>query len=601
MARRPMGGDPGREEDLPTIIAEIDRSAGDPARTVLWCRRALRHPLVRASPRGLAAVQVRYGRGLRDLADGDRRENVELALEALLEAVSGYERLDDDAQLAATLHTLGTVYADRIAGDGAQNIERSMACHSRALRLATVPTTRAMAAYELARRYRARAGDDPAGDTEAAIANLRIAVEGYRAAGETSCRADAVSLLGLCYEERRTGSRRDNLEEAIACHKAAVDGYVEGSGEWLQTIYKLGMAYSRRIAGDEAGNNELALDCFKRMHRVADPRTFPEAWSNANHALGVAYNSRRRGDRAENIELAIEHLTEALRHIDPLRDRQNWQITHHSLAASYDYRLAGDRGANLDRAVEHLTTALGGDRSDDPRRRAMFQQSLSMIYLKRAQDGSPNGHRKDDLRRAREALDDVLTVRTREADPAGWARAMQLMTVLQNEDATLPETEPAADRAPQDERAPKDERGAKGDEAGIRRLERNIATLRSSAEVYDRDADPEGWARNRLMLEMALSEHAAVTDPDRYWAERAVLLQQALQVHTLESNPGLCSGSALRLGNAFAAVGRWADASDAFVLAVEAAESQYPAALTVLGRRHHLESGPSTARLASYC
>ena len=590
MARRRSGG----EESLDSILDELRRSAGDPASMVLWSERALSHDRLRSNLPLLAAVQAIYARGLHDLDTGDRRENLERAVKALEEAVAGYERLRDDDGLSSALHELGLVYKDRIAGDQDQNLERSISCHSRAIPLAGTPEDGAMAAYELGRRYRARSIGDPTENTESAIVYLKRAATGYQAAGQTTRFADASSLLGLSYEKRGIGSSRENLEQAIAYHRAALDAYPDGSKKWVETAYDLGKAYSQRLAGDEAENEETALDLFLRARRGTDPGESPERWSNLNHALGVAYNSRRHGDRAENIELAIEYLTESLRYLDPRQSREDWQISHQTLAASYDYRLAGDRGANLDRAVELLTTALDvGGRSDNPRVWAMLQQSLALIYLKRSQTSSPNGDRREDSRRAREALENVLTVRTREADPAGWARATETL-------AQLDQAEPPAQLDQAETPAPAPQ-AAQGADARIDRLESKVAALRSTVHVYDREADPEGWARSRVLLEDALSEHAAAADPDRHWEERAILLQGALEVHTPDSNPGLCAGLALRLGNALAALGQWADAADAFGLAVEAAGSEYPDALTVLSRRRHLESTASAARLASYC
>ena len=296
-----------------------------------------------------------------------------------------------------------------------------------------------------------------------------------------------------------------------------------------------------------AENFETALDLFLRARRATDPRVSPERWSNLNHSLGVAYNSREHGDRAENIELAIEYLTEALRHLDPRLAPEDWQIRHQTLAASYDYRLAGDRGANLDRAVEHLTIALDtGGRSGDSQVWATLQQSLAVVYLKRAGTGSPNGDRREDLGRARELMENVLSVRTRESDPAGWARAAQTMALLERGDAQAP-GRPCSSGRPLLPTATRRRSVTSRARSG---------RLRSTAEVYDRAADPEGWARNRVLLEDALREHAEVTDPDRHWEERAALLQGVLEVHTPDSNPGLCAGVALRHGHALAALDR---------------------------------------------
>ncbi len=550
---RSRGRDKQRRQEL---LEGIRSSAHNPPRMVFWCEKAVASAEVRAEPRTLAIVRFLYARALHDLDDGNQRANFERAIEVLEESVAETDPRSADESHVEALHELGLLYKGRVAGDVQANLERSIECHRRVLELTKAPDRRGMAAYELGRRYRARVAGERTANLDAAIANFRIAVDAYTQSGEAKRRAAASSALARALRERGT----------------ATDEPAPGGS--AQASYELGIASSRR-AGDQAENHEAALRQFQQARRAADPRTDPELWSNINHALGITYSARDRGDRAENIERAIEHLTEALRYLDQKRNRGDWQITQQTLAAAYDYRLAGDHGANLDRAVEHLTAAIAaGGRGDDPRQWAMLHQSLGLVYLKRAQKGSPQGDRRQDLQLAEAALNEVLSIRTRSNDPAGWARATQILAIVQQEQAQKADIDPQLQK---------------------------IALLRASIEASDRSDDPEGWARGLVMLEDALEADGRTERQDEHWEERAQLLQGALTVHTVDNNPDLCAGIALRLGNALAALDRWEEALDAFTLAVDAGDSRYSEALTVLSRRQHVESTASAARLASYC
>ncbi|CAL9614590.1 hypothetical protein SUDANB176_05700 [Streptomyces sp. enrichment culture] len=586
---------------LDAVLDRIQSSVDDQAAMAHWAELAVRRRDVRDDRLLWPAVNLTLGRGLRVSAAGDAAAS-RRARRALEDACEGFERTRDEDSLAMALHELGLLLGDgRFPGDPVRNLEDSIACHRRCLELRAGAEDGAMAAYELGRRYRRRTTGSREQNIETAIDCLKDAARRYGALRHRTRQADALDLLSRCYEERVRGSRRDNLESAIESCAAALELCDERSGwrNWLPGTVRLGRLYDRRIAGDRAENCERALEIFQRALRSVDPRTNPEGWSEVQHALGVAYSHRERGDRTENIELALRHLTESLRHLDPTRAPMNWSLTHHALAAAYDYRVAGDRGANLDRAVEHLEAALRTcDRDEDPGTWAMINQSMALVRARRSHEGG--GSWREDHDRARQALEDVLTVRTRETDPQGYARAMETLAYL-----TAGRWEPGP---PARGEGPGPGASARSDADGrLAEADRTLADLRAAAGALDRGTDPEGWARNRVVLEDALARRmsaapaADAAERDRLWEERIALLEEALEIYTPDSRPSLSVGIAERLGTARAALGRWAEAADAFGTAIDAAESLRPTALTVLSRRRHGESTGSLPRLGSYC
>ncbi|MDX6354413.1 MAG: hypothetical protein QOF98_1316, partial [Streptomyces sp.] len=427
-----------------TISKAIDRSMGEPAAMAHWGGIAVRHPDVRASLVLWPAANLVYGRGLRESAKGNAQE-LTRACKAFEDACEGYERTQNRESLAMALHELGLLLgSNEYPGDPVKNLEQSLACHRRSLELSADEEGRAIAAYEVGRCLSRRTTGDHAQNIEDAIVNLETAARLYDTLRWPFYRADALALLVECYEKRVRGTSRDNLESAIEKCTAALDLCDEQSGwnEWLSTSQTLGRLYTRRVAETQGESDERALEILHRALRAFDPETDPAKASALHHALGITYRYRERGDRAANAELVLRHLTESLRYLDPVGTPENWRITHHAIASAYDYRVMGDRGANLDRAVEHLEAALRScDRDGDPDSWSVIQQSMALVYSRRARDGSPGGDRRADRARARDAVDNVLTVRTREVDPQGWARAMVTRAGLEDDGQELPFSE----------------------------------------------------------------------------------------------------------------------------------------------------------------
>jgi len=597
------------------ISKAIDRSLGDPAAMAYWGALAVQHPDVRRSPVLWPSANLVYGRGLRESAKGGTQE-LTLARKAFEDACAGYERTQNKESLAKALHELGLLLgSEGYPGDPVQNLEESLVCHRRCLELSVNKEGRAIASYEVGRSLSRRTTGDSVQNIDAAIGHLETAARLYDSLRWPFYRADALTLLSECYEKRVRGSCRDSLESAIEHCSAALNLCDERSGwnEWLNTTQTLGRLYTRKVAHTQAEDDERAPEILHRALRGLDPETDPAMASSLHHALGITYRSRERDNRAENAELVLRHLTESLHHLDPVNTPENWRITHQALASAYEYRVPGDHGADLDRAVEHLEAALRScDRDGDPGNWAMIQQSMALVYGKRARDGSPKGDRRSDRARARAAVENVLTVRTRKADPQGWARAMVTRAGLEEggQQPPVPD-ERVGSRA-----------GSSGEADRLTALGRTVADLRLAVRARDRDTDPEGWALGRIALEGALAGLMAAggsatgydagnstgngtgndaAGHDQLWEECVALLIDALEVFTPDGHPERCKDTAGRLGQALADRGCWAEAADAFQLSLEAAESSRPVALALLDRRRQPGLLNGLPRFAAYC
>ena len=126
--------------------------------------------------------------------------------------------------------------------------------------------------------------------------------------------APELGKFGVFFCEFPLGDRAQNLEEAIACYRHALEVYTKQAfpEDWAMAQNNLGTAYGDRISGDRAQNLEEAIACFNRALEVYTKESFPEKWAGTQNNLGIAYGRRISGDRAQNLEEAIACYNRAL-------------------------------------------------------------------------------------------------------------------------------------------------------------------------------------------------------------------------------------------------------------------------------------------------
>ncbi|MFP4502821.1 MAG: hypothetical protein ACLFTT_17650, partial [Candidatus Hydrogenedentota bacterium] len=81
-----------------------------------------------------------------------------------------------------------------------------------------------------------------------------------------------------------------NLEQAIACYKAALRVYTETDfpQEWAMTQNNLGNAYDQLPRGDRGENLEEAIACYERALTVYTEEAFPHRHAMVNKNLAKA-------------------------------------------------------------------------------------------------------------------------------------------------------------------------------------------------------------------------------------------------------------------------------------------------------------------------
>jgi CHAT domain-containing protein/predicted enzyme related to lactoylglutathione lyase len=342
---------------------------------------------------------------------------------------------------------------------------------------------------------------------EIAIACLDIGLTIFTRAAYAEKWAMFQNSLAIKYDDRIQGDRGDNLERAIAFYEAALEVYTRPAfpENWAMSQNNLANAYSHRIKGDRGDNLERAIAFYEAALQVYTRPAFPQDWAMTQNNLGEAYRNRVQGDRGDNLETAIGFYKAALQVYTRPAFPENWAMTQNNLATAYLYRIQGDRGDNLERAIACYEAALQvRTRPAFPQDWAMTQNNLGEAYRNRIQ-----GDRGDNLERAIAFYEAALEVYTRPAFPENWA-------MTQNNLANAYSHRIKGDR---------------GDN-----LERAIAFYEAALQVYTRPAFPENWAMTQNNLANAYSDRIKGDRGDNL--ERAIAFYEAaLQVYTRPAFP----------------------------------------------------------------
>lgn len=256
--------------------------------------------------------------------------------------------------------------------------------------------------------------------------NVDDAVACYREALEVRTRvaapldwAKVQNNLGNALRVRVHGDRAANVDQAIACfHLALEERTLEAAPrDWASTQNNLGIAYLNRVRGDRAGNVENALRCYKRALEVRTWEAAPLDWAATQNNLGSAYVNRVDGDRVANVEEAIACYMLALGVRTRVAAPLEWALTQYNLANAYLFRVHGGRSSNVEEAVAYFERALEvWTREAAPRDWAKKQNSLGNAFRFRL-----HGDRAADVDHAIACFHSALEVQTREAMPLKWA------------------------------------------------------------------------------------------------------------------------------------------------------------------------------------
>ena len=162
-----------------------------------------------------------------------------------------------------TQYNLGTAYDERIRGERAENLEAGDCAYEQALEAHPRCVPRALGRYpnNLGDAYRARIRGNRAENLEAGNCCYQQALEVYTreayqqwASPKTTLAMPTERIHG---SERRTWSRRLAYQQALEVYTRHI--FPE---KWATTQNNLGNAYIGRIRGERAENLEQAIACF---------------------------------------------------------------------------------------------------------------------------------------------------------------------------------------------------------------------------------------------------------------------------------------------------------------------------------------------------
>jgi len=279
--------------------------------------------------------------------------------------------------------------------------------------------TRASILYNLTLKFFSLQQGSRRSNIEIAIACLDIGLTIFTRKAYSEKWAMFQNGIANVYLYRIQGDRGDNLERAIAAYNLALLVYTRAAfpQDWAMTQNNLAAAYSDRIREDRAENIEKAIAAYNLALLVRTRAAFPEQWAETQNNLAIAYRNRIREDRAENIEKAIAAYNLALLVYTRAAFPEQWATTQNNLAAAYSYRIREDRAENIEKAIAAYNLALlVYTRAAFPEQWATTQNNLAAAYSYRIRED-----RAENIEKAIAAYNLALLVYTRAAFPQDWA------------------------------------------------------------------------------------------------------------------------------------------------------------------------------------
>lgn len=338
---------------------------------------------------------------------------------------------------------------------------------------------------------------------------------------------------------------------------------------WIPIYNGLGNSYDRRIAGDPADNYEKAIASYMSAGRAmqTDPR--PASWAANQNNLGLLYRKRIRGDKGENLEKSIVFLETALEAHQRANRGFYAAQTMTNLGVSYTERIMGSRSENLEKAIRFYRLALRHlTQKKYPGYRAWTNHNLGTIYhyLRR-------GSRAKNIENAIACYESALTFRSQDKNPLEWVitiRNLGLALLMRQ----------------------------RGDLRKNR--DRAIDCHTQALLVATRDRFPVEWARTTTLLGQAFAKVFEGDSGDQL-DRVAGLHKDALDVLQPDRLPFESRHTAFELGNVLCRQGKFAEAIEAFQVAVRADEFRYRQSFLGRSQSNEIELGSAIYYNLAFC
>jgi tetratricopeptide (TPR) repeat protein len=200
----------------------------------------------------------------------------------------------------------------------------------------------------------------------------------------------------------RMGDRSDDVfDQAIRHFHAALDFYTRDrfSHRWAAIHSELALSFRYRTSGSRANNLREAIRCSDAALEVFQLDTYPEdyAITQSNRA---AASIDAKLDRSRSIEVAIEAYREALRVYDQVTYPEGWAGAQSDLATVLIER---GRPRDIQDAADALQKAISiQSKKRSPRDRAIAQMNLGLV-LRRLSKKSSGAAKQNAIQALREA------------------------------------------------------------------------------------------------------------------------------------------------------------------------------------------------------
>jgi CHAT domain-containing protein len=254
--------------------------------------------------------------------EGERKDNIELAIQAHHASLEVYTQQNFLMEWAATQINLSNAYHDRIEGEHKDNIELA------------IQTCQAL--LEVVTRQ-----DSP----------VEWAMTQHN--------------LGCALFDRIKGDRKENIELAIQAYRSSMKVYTRQDFpvEWASNQNNLGCAYCNRIEGDRKENIKLAIQAYKAALEVKQPELMPLDCRRTGYNLGnLAFQE-------EDWPIAIEGFEKAISAVEKSR---SWVIS--------DLRRHEILDESIDIYEKMLQSCINADRLD------LALQTIERVRSKRLAD-----------------------------------------------------------------------------------------------------------------------------------------------------------------------------------------------------------------------
>jgi CHAT domain-containing protein len=506
-------------------------------------------------PRLWASTQYHLGNAYRNRIEGDRKKNIEQAIQAYRASLEVYTYQNFPLDWARTQNSLGYAYLNRIEGDRQENIEQAIHVHQTALEVYTrqnCPVDWAIVQYNVGVVYCHRI----AGDRQE---NLELAIQAYRAALEVFTLenspiqsvqwARTKTNLGDAYRHRIKGDYKENIEQAIQAYQDALEVFTQQNFpiEWeivqnnLDNVYRdrqvrLFLQESLQLIANSQGETKIyefwqmnidqidesliqiipdvasqILEAEDKENRVPIAKIFVE--------LGYLLSYFPLGNRKINLELAIAIFQVCTTFVTRDESPSTWAWTQRNLGNAYVTRIAGDRRENIEQAIQFYQVALEVfTREGWADSWAGVQQALGYAYRNRIE-----GDREENIEQAIKFYRSALEVVTQENFSENWVFTQNSLGVAYRHRIAGDKKE---------------------------NLELAIQAFRAALEVTTRQNFPNEWAKTQTNLGNAYQDRIEGDRNENI--EQAIQFRRAgLEVVTREDFPEHWAIIQASLGNAY--------------------------------------------------